>query len=346
MPSKSGRLSVRDVALRAGVSVSTVSYVINNDPRIKEPTASRVREAMKEIGYVPLPPSSRRGPHPRKRGGEALDKVLLLYVKMARSVLGAPVYAQVVGGIEKALREHNLDLLVRFIDSPEELAVDNSWRKDLAGVILFAVDMDPVLDEALRLLPCVDVMGNFSVEDYWDHIGVDDEYVGRLAARHMLSLGHKLCACVADGPRFRRELFFKIEMEAAGGSVVRIERDMMVIDADKHYVNRRKMETAIDALASLSPRPGGVFFLTDMLTAAAYPIMIEKGLLPGRDIDVVSCNNEELLMMNLHPRPPVVDVRAGEIGRRAVDQLLWRRANLDAPLQRVCVRPELRLPQA
>jgi DNA-binding LacI/PurR family transcriptional regulator len=78
-----------------------------------------------------------------------------------------------------------------------------------------------------------------------------------------------------------------------------------------------------------------------MLTAALYPRLHQRGLQPGRDIEVVSCNNEWPLLLGLQPRPAVVDVHGARTGRRAVEQLVWRTQHRDEPRVSVLLEPSL-----
>ena len=338
------KLSSRDVAKKAGVSISTVSYVINNDARIKEPTASKVRLAMKDLGYTPPSHDTRRGPRATQKAAEKSERVVLLYVKMVRPMFMAPIFASIAGGIEKCLRDYQINLNIRFIESSQDLLNDTRCIQNVIGAILFAMPPDLAMKEAMGTLPCVNVLGNYSIDNFADSVGVDDELIGYLAARQLLKNGHRHCAYIVDRDRYRREASFRHEIESAGGTVQRIESSLVIANENTHCVNRTKMEEVIVQLLSFSPRVTGVFSMTAMLTASAYPIMYECGIIPGKDIEVVSCNNEEVYMMNLHPRPAVIDTRAYDIGQRVVDQLLWRIKHPAFPLQRIFVRPELILP--
>jgi len=84
------------------------------------------------------------------------------------------------------------------------------------------------------------------------------------------------------------------------------------------------LEELIDKLASRSPRPTGLFSATDRLTLKLYPMLESRGLFPGRDINVVSCDNQEAMLSFLRPRPASVDLRPDTIGQLAVARLIHR----------------------
>ena len=332
--------TIKDVAKKAGMSLGTVSYALNHDPRIKPQTAEKVRAAALSLGYA-LPPQGAPRGFRRSSGKKAKamegSSVVFIFIGKLRSVLRAPLYSSVLDGAECQCSRCNMNLVVRMVDSPEELNHDSDWRGNAGGVIMLASPNSSDIHDAIHPLPCVNVTGQWT--DFWDHVVVDDELVGELAAKYIAGKGHKVCASVADGPRIIRQSSFVKHLEDKGVRTHYIQGDLVYADQTQHAVNRQNMVEVIERMMALTPRPTAVFFLTDMLTAAAYPIMIEKGILPGTDIDVVSCNNEEILLANLHPRPAVVDIHAFDIGRAAVTQLLWRRENPTAPLRKILIRP-------
>ncbi len=325
------------------MSLGTVSHALNHDPRIRPRTAEKVRAAALSLGYTLPSPGKRPGVRKskgQKAKGTAGSSIIFLCIGKFKTVIRAPVFSSVLDGVQCQCKRSNLDLVVRMVDTPEELNDDSDWRGKVDGVIMLASPNSNDIREAIHPLPCVNVMGERM--EFWDHVPVDDELVGELAANWIVGRGHQACACVGgDRPRYHRQSSFKKYLLDKGVHVHFIQGDLVVADQTQHAVNRRNMLEVIEKMMVASPKASAVFFLTDMLTAAAYPIMIEKGLLPGRDIDVVSCNNEEILLANLHPRPAVVDIQAFEIGRSAVSQLLWRRDNPEAPLRKVLVCPSM-----
>src|SRR4051812_36409596 len=97
-------MSIIKVAEVAGVSKSTVSLVINDSPLVLPITAQRVRQAMSSLGYVPSPREQRRG---RKRISVRKLPLNLTLVTLGipAAVLRAPLYGDVLHGIESAVRE-------------------------------------------------------------------------------------------------------------------------------------------------------------------------------------------------------------------------------------------------
>lgn len=96
--------------------------------------------------------------------------------------------------------------------------------------------------------------------------------------------------------------------------------DLLDINQDRDLLIRRTLEEFLAA----GERPDGMFVTCDALTAKLYPILKSLGIRPGRDLEVVSCNNEASLLAGLEPRPLSIDIRPAYIGKKAVEQLRWR----------------------
>src|SRR5205823_2687578 len=68
------------------------------------------------------------------------------------------------------------------------------------------------------------------------------------------------------------------------------------------------LEELVDKLAARKPRPTGLFSSTDRLTLKLYPLLESRGMFPGEDIQIVSCDNQEAMLSHLRPRPASVDL--------------------------------------
>lgn len=301
-------------------------------------------QATAELGYAAPPPGRRRGyrrPERRRRTG----RLALLIPGMPRSVMRTPVYMEVQRGIERAARAAGQALLFSHI-LPGEPMPAQLVPQQIDGAVVFGDPDDPRLPRELRQVPLVRVMGQVDALAGHDHVTYDNVVIGRLAADCLLGRGHRHCGFVGDdamgGLYGERGAVFRRCLEAAGGSFCCAWDDRLAVVSDEvHEIDLVRMGALLDRLLARRPRPTGLFLPADMLTNAAYPLLYERGVVPGRDIEIVSCNNEELLLANLHPRPAVVDIQAELVGRRAVEQLLWRLDQPTAGRVKILIEPAL-----
>ena len=103
------------------------------------------------------------------------------------------------------------------------------------------------------------------------------------------------------------------------------------------------VESLVERLLEITPRPTGLFVPSDSTTARVYASLTQKGIMPGKDIEIVSAGYERPFLAGLYPCPTVVDTRNEHSGVRAAKQLLWRMANEDGGEQvLVKIKPVLR----
>jgi LacI family transcriptional regulator len=329
------------VAKAANVSRSTVSRVINNDPRIPVVTVHAVREAIERCGYNPRPVHTRQGPRVRIRKPVRHKRIVLLFCGVP-SQLHSPVYSRVVHSIEEYLQEDGWNLIVST-HSPERSSGPLPERVD--GCIFFGahgVAPDPRLMRELRNLGgTVRIMSSPVAGDLFDHVTYDNSLVGELAARHLLARGHRRIAAVGsiDDPRVNDVCRAVVE---GGGETFKISRSGLFLEKGAAQSPNAEVLLEISRqLSEMSPRPDALYVSADILMLGFYHALPKVGMRPGHDIEIVGTNNDAVFLDCLHPRPASVDIHAEAIGRRAVDQLYWRLDHPREPRQIVQLEPEL-----
>ena len=96
-------------------------------------------------------------------------------------------------------------------------------------------------------------------------------------------------------------------------------------------VTARNLDELVSAIAGASPRPTGLFVANDATTAQLYSLLGRHGMKVERDVTLVSCDNEQIRLSALHPRPASIDTGAEEVGFRAVVRLMSRMRRPDEP---------------
>jgi DNA-binding LacI/PurR family transcriptional regulator len=85
------------------------------------------------------------------------------------------------------------------------------------------------------------------------------------------------------------------------------------------------VEFLVQRYLDLDPRPTGVFVADDMQVALIQPALQRRGVVLGPGgVEIISCNNEKPYLVGLEPKPAEIDIRVESIGKRAIDQLIWR----------------------
>jgi len=341
-------VNLQDVAELAAVAPSTVSRVVNNAPNIAPETRKVVQEAIKQLGYTPTRPGRplrQNGCPPTPRRSH---RIALVAPGMTRAAMNAPVYMDVIHGVESALAEADKVMVLRHLP-PGASPNGTLFSQKIDGVVLFGTGShNPQLLRRLQGVPCVQIMGVIEAEGLGDHVSYANHRIGKIAADYLMSKGHRRLAIILKTSKYHtfneRLTVFKSTVRDHGGECLELaDENILTADEDVQRGSPSAMQALFDKLLSAPPesRPTAVFLTADILAPVFFNEMQRRGLTPGKDLDIVSCNNERPLLAHLHPRPATIDIHAERVGRKAVEQLLWRIEHPDSPRVTTALDPAL-----
>jgi len=323
--------SLKRVAELAEVSIPTVSRLLSGSGYVSAEAAARIRASVKELGYMPR--AVRPGPKPKSPRGIRTGNIALISLDEVspEEMLRMPAFPALLGGVQAALAQQGLALVLSHVHDGKVPGVLSRTRVDGVLVMGGVPPLSPNLKRALQQLPVVwcfrrhaDPHGEF------DHVFYDNARVGDLAAEYFLSHGKRRLAFLT--PRashtaysLRRERFVRA-VEGAGGSVgvYQSEPSDSVADASR-------VEELVDQMLAAGPLPEGLFVPADHDLLAAFHALRGHGIEPQRDLLLLGCNADPQFITRMHPRPATIDIQSDLVGRRAVEQLLWRASNREAP---------------
>ncbi|WP_042221519.1 LacI family DNA-binding transcriptional regulator [Oceanobacillus manasiensis] len=181
--------TIKDVAKRAGVAISTVSYALNNSPRISMATKKKVEEAAKALNY--------------KKNGFASDlkRTKTNTIALLLSDLSGPFYSDLIQGVQDVTSANGYDLIAcSSIGGPQSTAVKFLTEKRVDGAIILAHNISDAitLDAARHGSPLV-VLDRYLEDDSVYHVEVDNIHGGYHATEYLINHGHKQIAFIS-GP--------------------------------------------------------------------------------------------------------------------------------------------------
>ena len=332
-------MSIVQVAKYAGVSTATVSRVLNSVPVVSESTVRNVRAAMEALKYDPM--EVKRGPRPgtRRTTMRKVGMISIMTVGTHRDKLRFPVTNVVVEAITRSAKQSGVRVLLD--EMPDLMDISSIIRnREVDGVVVFLADEAPleVLERLHRHVPVVWAMGGQAGPLPVDHVSENNIAVGYLAHQYLHQRGCRDMAFLSLVPQKRNAKQRGLAFASAAAEVCDQGR-AFVLSKDpfitglygNNVVARNSLPELIDAFAALTPRPQGLFIDRDSTTARVYPLLMRHGIQPGRDVTIVSCDNEEVALSALYPRPASIDLGANELGLRVVRRLLLRIENRDEP---------------
>ncbi len=344
-------MSILEIAKLAGVSHTTVARVVNSADSVRSETVEKVRAIMDEIGYIPKPQSLRRGPKKSFLRGFKTGNVAFLTSAEGFHILGySPLMMNVIRGVEDALASYGMSMVQGTINANRQLPPIVT-RGEVDGVIIWP-DLGDVSDETIGVLKnyqCVYLLTGREDRIQGDRVLTNNGKIGVLAANYLISKGCKnLLQIDLDDVHKTKSAWIErwYGFEAYSRNV---NAKRLVLNVRLNEILDLKVDNENEVIRSLqSAMQGdgvtGIFCASDSLTAVIYPLLRKMGIDIGKDVELISCNNERSILAGLDPLPLSIDICPEEIGRRAVEQLRWRVVNpYDTSRHIIEVEPMLNL---
>jgi len=301
---------IEDVAAAAGVSIKTVSRVLNNEPNVRDATRVRVRECMQALGYTPNLSA-------RSLAAQRSYALALVYDNPSRNYL-----MEIQSGMLQACRAQHYHLLLGPVSSGRRTHADLEALFEHArpdGVVL----VPPLTDDAqvLAYLQARQIpVACIAPRTPQDRIGVcmDEttavrELIGQLVAQGHRRIGHVL-APRGHGARRWRLAGYRSALRAAG-----IAYDPALV-VNGHFSFASGLAAAT-ALLDRDDPPTAIFAANDDMAAAVYRVAGERRLRIPRDLSVCGFDDTPMAAQ-LYPALTTVRQPSAEMGRLATEQLI------------------------
>lgn len=324
--------SVKDVAAAAGVSLGTVSNVLNRPDRVSAATRERVERAMAGLGFV------RNESARQLRAGQSRT---LAYVMLDAS---NPFFTDVAQGIELAAESADLSLFLcnsNNRSSREETHLALLEQHRVQGVLITPVDPDAdYLDRVVsRGTPLV-IVDRIRRDDSFCSVAVDDVLGGRLAIEHLVDLGHRRVAFVG-GPLSIGQVDDRYRGARAAWTEAGLpEEDLVLIACSALTVAEGR--SAGERLVGMPARrrPTAAFCANDLTALGLLQQSIGGGRRVPADLAIVGYDDIDFAAAAAVPLSSVRQPRQ-ELGRRAADLLVDEATNPDHTHEQVTFTPEL-----
>ncbi|MBR6102138.1 MAG: LacI family DNA-binding transcriptional regulator [Ruminococcus sp.] len=272
-------VTIKDVAREAGVSVATVSRVLNGNSSVSESSAKLVRETVERLGYSP----NFLGRNLRKRS----TNVILVIMPNAEHSL----YMKICVGMQTYGQKHGYDIITassNATNAVESRHMNMVFNKTVDGVVLMGTSFDAqtlnrLADNYDIALCCEGVTGANVLT-----VTVDDEQAGYDAGIALLKKGHRKIGFIgvrstALSATLRRNGFARALREYG------LELDPAYLYENTY--DDENGELAIERFMSLPEPPTAVFAVSDLLAMRALKKCVELGLTVGKDISIIGFDN-------------------------------------------------------
>lgn len=312
-------VTMKDIALRTGVSTATVSRVLNgkDQGRIKPEIARAIREQAEAMGYVVNPIA--RGLRTNRSH---------MFGLIGDDVATTPYAGRIILGAQDAA--HAFGYLLTVVNTGNDAGLEHEQISMLRryGVdgFLYAAMYDRVMRLPDLLHDCPTVMVDAEDEEgRCPSIGPDEQGIGEDATSRLLAAGCRRIAYYGSPSTViaqpRRLAGYHAALDRAG--IAHDER--LVFDPDE------KVDTDMQAEALLDAGADGVFCFNDVRARFLYEAAARRGLRIGKDLPVVSVDNFELLSVFFEPRLTSIELPHYEMGYWGACKLISMIEGRDLP---------------
>jgi DNA-binding LacI/PurR family transcriptional regulator len=310
--------TLKDVARLAGVSVKTVSNVVNGYSFVKPDNRRRVEEALAATGYRP------------NLGARNLRRGRTGFIALVLPELSIPYFAELAGLVIAAAQEHEWNVLIE-----QTFGTLSGERSALASLGPHLVDAAIISPEALSdfqlEIPSV-LLGEHEVDLPISRVGIDNVLAATTAVRHLISLGRRRIAAIGAHPQ-RGTAALRLEGYRAALELEGLEFDPSLVVPALNY-HRADGAAAMNSLLDLPTPPDAVFCFNDLLAIGAMRAAAERSVRVPHDLAVVGFDNNE---ESAYSSPSLTSVAPdkGAIARAAVDLLHRRAGALEVAVENV-----------
>lgn len=307
-------MNIKDVANMAGVSISTISRVINNSAYVSPDVRKRVEAILEETGY-----------RPNSLAKELLkNKTDTIGVILPRIDLGT--FAAIFDGISSTLIENGYNiLLANTRDFPDEelryLKLFEEKRVD--GILYFATGLDDRHEQTIaKLRMPVVVVGQSGEKVHCPSIYLDSFNAAKEMVSYLASLGHRRIGCLAvpdhdENVGTMRRKGYLAALESCG-----IERDPnLVVIGDFEYDSGERGARAL--MENRGGKPTAIFCITDRLAVSTSGWLIRNGYRVPEDVSV-ACIDDPTVLSYCHPSVTTMSFDYLDMGQKAARMIIDR----------------------
>jgi len=326
-----GRASIRDVAARAGVSVTTVSHTLNGTRFVSAAARAKVHEAAHALGYVP------------SEVARGLKHNTTRTLGMLVPNNSNPYFAEIIRGVEHHCYGAGYSLLLCNSNDDAHQQADHLRvlaERRVDGIVLVASGTDDAIVDVCKDLRLPLVLVDREIDSIAvDLIEVDHAAGGDLATAHLLAMGHARVACIVGPadlrPSQQREAGWRRALARAGVT----PRADEIVRGD---FSPESGAAAMRRLLKASHRPTAVFVCNDMMAIGALHAAHEAGIAVPRELSVVGFDDIELAAYTSPPLTTVAQPKEA-IGTGAAGLLLERLRDGRTEPRRAILQPALHL---
>ncbi|MFA5388133.1 MAG: LacI family DNA-binding transcriptional regulator, partial [Candidatus Omnitrophota bacterium] len=274
--------NIRDVAREAGVSIATVSRVVNKQSSVKKYNREKVEAAVKKLKFRPNMSAQRLA---SKRNNNAVGLVIPRYTDIFHSFYAL----QILQGVGAAVERMKMDLLLHVTNGSAFLNISSVEGVIFSDIIGNEEQVDGVVEAGL---PCV-IMNYYTRDLPVSCVSIDNFNAGVKAVDYLAKLGHTRIAVITGA------LKTQVAIDRLNGYLTALEKHG--IEKNKDYIKygdfgRESAMGLTKELIKIKIPPTAIFAASDEMAVGAIQVCLENGLAVPGDISVIGFDDNPLAL--------------------------------------------------
>lgn len=309
------KISIEDIARKAGVSHSTVSRALRDSPLISPKVREEIKKLAQEMNYVP------------NAIAQSLQNQRTYTVGVVVTSIADPFFGELVEGIEQVAREAGLNVLLSAShgDFEQEIAaIDNFHYRRVDGILIADSRISKQYTKQLTQFTVPTVLINIETNDQGEtfhSVAIDDRLGGSLAVEHLIDLGHTAIGYlgVGDGSKADQQRLEGYQMALTQAGIPQ-NTNWVAINQDHKTINdidigKKMLSQLVKAGVT------GIFCYNDMVAVGALLACKELNISVPQDLSLIGFDN---IALSSYITPPLTTVsqRMVEMGQFAMTMLL------------------------
>ena len=283
-----GKKNIKDVAREAGVSIATVSRVVNKTASVKKHNKDKVELAIKKLKFRPNMSAQRLA---SKRNNNAIGLIIPRYTDIFHSFYAL----QILQGVGTAVERMKMDLLLHISGGDAFLNTSSIEGVIFADIVGNEEQVDNIIEAGL---PCV-IMNYYTKDLPVSCVSIDNFNAGVNAVEYLIKLGHTRIATITGA------LKTQVAIDRLSGYLTALEKHK--IEKKKEYVKygdfeRESAAVLTKELIEMKMPPTAIFVASDEMAVKSIQVCLENGVSVPGNISIIGFDDNPLAL-NYSPMP-------------------------------------------
>lgn len=329
------RVTITNVAQRSGVSLSTVSLVLNNKPGVASETRAKVLEAAEELGYPTRQASV------NSRGSQLSTLGMIVKTDFDGPPYENPFYSRIIMGIEEGCRRNGISLLFSTLpvdDQNRPVEIPSLlYNENVDGILMVGAFVDEtVISVSGKRTPPIVLVDAYSNTDSFDTVISDNFHASYQIIEYLISKGHKHIGMVGG----ESNAYPSLQDRRNGYMRALKENEITETYIANFNINKVKGYNEVTWLLKEHPQISALFCINDDVAVTAIRAAHDMGLRIPQDLSIIGYD-DIYMAQNSSPALTTMRVDTTAMGRAAVHLLSFRLESPDTPRMTLTISPTL-----